>query len=36
MSMSMSPATKGWQPTPAVTDYVGKGRVAACCARRLR
>jgi len=34
MSMSMSPATKGRQPTPAVTDYVGKGRVAACCARR--
>jgi len=34
MSMSMSPATEGRQSTPKVTDYVGKGRVAACCARR--
>jgi len=38
MSMQTIPATdrspKHKRPLPEVTDYVGKGRVAACCAKR--
>jgi len=34
MSMSTIPATKRRRPFPEDTDYIGKGRVAACCARR--
>jgi len=38
MSTQMIPATgriqKNRRPLPEETDYLGKGRVAACCARR--
>jgi DNA-binding CsgD family transcriptional regulator len=38
MSSQTIPATnrtpKGQRPLPETTDYLGKGRVAACCARR--
>jgi hypothetical protein len=38
MSIQTSPLTnrtqKGRRPLPEDTDYLGKGRVAACCARR--
>ena len=34
MSMPTTPSPKRRRPFPEDTDYLGKGRVAACCARR--